>query len=154
MAKIISLKTKLVDVLNGNSGGDKNAKAKNSAEIKNGTGTLSVGQKARFDTTPTGPDGEYGGNDETVNGPEFKKEDGTSPIIEYSLKIDGKEVMNTAENPLQLGSYEDNGGCTPTFKLNTAVGAGRHKCELRAFVAAQYNDGVAVEGTPAVFYCD
>src|SRR5687767_14040158 len=110
-------RTKLVDVLNGNSGGDKNAKAPNSAAIADGWGTMSVGHKARFDTTPVDAnENEYPGNDPTLNSTAGYKQDGTSPIIEWSLLVNGKEVMNTDDNPFELGSYEDNAGCTPTLK--------------------------------------
>jgi hypothetical protein len=153
--------TKLVDVLvgsaEGKGGPNSQKQAKNSAGIKDGSSTMAVGNKARFDTTPVSPTGkEYPGNDPTVNGPEFKKEDGTSPIIEWRWLVDGKEASNSAQmdDPFELGSYEDNGGCTPTLKLLQAVGSGRHEVQMFPFVRPEYNGGVAVEGTPVVFFVD
>jgi hypothetical protein len=58
------------------------------------------------------------------------------------------------DDPFHLGSYEDNGGCTPSFKLEEAVGPGRHKVECFPFVRAEYNGGVYVEGKPVVWYID
>lgn len=142
----------MVDVLEPNQ-----SVAKNSADIKKGTGTQSVKQKARFDVTPVIPPGvETGKDDPVVNGPTFKKEDGTSPIIEYKWTVNGKEASNSAEvsDPFHLGSYEDNGGCTPTLKLEEPFGSGRNKVEMFAFIRPQYNDGVGVESNTVTWYID
>lgn len=153
--------TKLVDVLvgaaEGKGGQNSQKQAKNSAGIKDGSSTMVVGNKARFDTTPVAPDGtEYPGNDPTVNGETFKKEDGTSPIIEWRWLVDGKEASNSAQmpDPFEMGSYEDNGGCTPTLKLLEQVGPGRHEVKMFPYVRPEYNGGVSVEGKPVVFYVD
>lgn len=146
----------MVDVIEPNQ-----AKAKNSAEIKNGTSTQSVKQKARFDVVPVLPGGqETTGGDATVNGPTFHKQDdannGKSPIIEYKWTVDGKEASNSAEmeDPFELGSYEDNGGCTPTLTLVTPVGSGRHEVKMFAFIRPEYNGGVGVQSNTITWYCD
>lgn len=137
-------------------------KAENSDDIKRGTGTQSVKQRVRLNTDPSLGGRAYPGNDPTVNGPKFHKHDddndGRSPIIEWKWTVDGKEASNSAEmeDPFQFGSYEDNGGTTPTLKLVRPVGPGRHECKAWPFVRAEYNGGVAVsgEGQAVVWFCD
>lgn len=159
------VKTKVVDVLVGSSegeGGPNSQKvAKNSEEIKAGTSTLSVGQKIRFDTVPVSPAGkEYPGNDPTMNGPEAYGRDGNpnAPIIEWALlKDDGTDLMQSGDNPFHLGSYEDNGGCTPTLKQERQLGEGRTRLRFGPYVdaGADYNNGVGVAATDfAEFYVD
>jgi hypothetical protein len=150
--------TKVVDVMA--PGGQ--VKASNSDDIKAGTGTQSLKQRVRLNTDPSLGGRPYPGNDPTVNGPTFHKQDddnnGKSPIIEWKWTVDGKEASNSAEleDPFQFGSYEDNGGTTPTLNLKRPVGPGRHEVKAWPFVRAEYNGGVAVSGeaNPAVWFCD
>lgn len=136
--------------------------ASNSAEVKAGTGTQAVKQKARFDVTPVKASNgqEATGNDPELAGPAWHKQDdsnnGKSPIIEYRWFVDGKEASNSAEvnDPFHLGSYEDNAGCTPTLKLEEQVGSGRHQVEMYAFIRPEYNGGVAVQSNTITWYVD
>jgi len=127
---------------------------KQSQEVKDGTGTQFVNQKVHLDCTPVLKGKEYPGN--SPEGFNFRKEDGTSPVLEYRWFVDGKEASNSAEmnDPFRLGSYEDDGGCTPTLKLAEAVGAGRHKVDCYAFIAPQYNGGKEVKSNTVTWYCD
>lgn len=147
---------KMVDVLEPDQ-----SVAKNSGEIKNGTGTQSVKQKARFDVTPVKMNGqEATGNDPDLADTAWHKQDdsnnGKSPIIEYRWFVDGKEASNSAQvnDPFHLGSYEDNAGCTPTLKLEEQVGDGRHKVDMYAFIRPEYNGGVAVQSNTITWYVD
>lgn len=131
-----------------------NQPAPNKQEIINGTSTQSVGQKVHLDTTPSLSGKDYPGGSEEVRS--WVKEDGTSPIIEWRWYVDGKEASNSAQmpDPFHLGSYEDDGGCTPTLKLTEQVGPGRHEVRAQPFVHGQYNGGVGVVGPAVIWYCD
>lgn len=135
--------------------------ARNSAAIKVGESTQSVKQKARFDVSPVLADGSVAGKDDpVVNGPSFHKQDdgnnGKSPIIEYVWTVDGKIATSSQEmeDPFHLGSYEDNGGCTPTLKLVNQVGEGRHLVVLYAYTRPEYNGGVRIESNRISWYID
>lgn len=150
---VFGLKLKIVDVL------EKNQQvAKNSAEIKSGKGTQSVGQRLRLDCSPLDDKGnEFPGNSEFVNSPRFFKHDGTSPIIEYRWFVDGREASNSAQmpDPFHLGSYDsDNAGCTPSLKLETQVGEGRHQVVCHAFVSGEFNGGKEVQSKVVEWFVD
>lgn len=150
---VFDLKLKIVDVL------EKNQQvAKNSAEIKSGKGTQSVGQRLRLDCSPVDSKGnEFPGNSPIVNSPRFFKHDGTSPIIEYRWFVDGREASNSAQmpDPFHLGSYDsDNAGCTPSLKLETPVGEGRHQVVCHAFVNGEFNGGKEVQSKVVEWWCD
>lgn len=131
-----------------------NAQVVNKREIIAGTSTQAVGDKIHLDTTPSLDGTDYPGNSSEVQS--WTKEDGSSPIIEWRWLVDGKEASNSAEmeDPFHFGSYEDNGGCTPSLKLLRQVGPGRFRVEAFPFVRAEYNGGVAVQGKPATWYID
>lgn len=155
--------THLVDVLG--KGHQKNDKR--TAEViinggKNPTAqgaALAVGEILRLDTSPVGPDGKpYPGNDPTVNGPTFHKHDddnnGKSPIIEWSWGSGDREFSNSGNDPYGMGSYEDNGGCTPTLKLTEPIGPGVNACWAYAYVRPEYNGGVSVKGDVVTWNAD
>lgn len=128
--------------------------AARSAAVKGG-GALAVGENLRFDVTPVAPDGhEYPGNDPTVNGPKFRKEDGTSPIIEYRWGSGEQEFSNSGDDPFHLNSYEDNGGCTPNLKLTRQIGPGANAVWIYAYVRPEYNGGVSVQSEKLTFNAD
>lgn len=131
---------------------ENNVQVKNAKEIKDGTSTLAVGQKVHFDCTPSLNGVEYPGQSEEVRS--WKKEDGTSPIVEYRWFANGKELSNSGNDPFHLGSYEDDGGCTPTLKLTEQIGLGSNVVTMYAYVQAQYNDGVAVQSKEITFRAD
>lgn len=122
--------------------------------IKSGQGTLALGQKIHFDCTPIGPDGkDYPGESKEVQS--WTKEDGHSPLIEYKWFAGGQELSNSDKDPFHLGSYEgDNGGCTPTLKLNEQLGPGRNAVSMFPFIQGRYNGGIGIEGQAVVFYVD
>jgi hypothetical protein len=125
----------------------------NKQAIKRGGGTLSVGEKIHFNVSPIDEDGdEYPGYSEEVRS--WKKEDGSSPIIEHRWGSGDREFSNSGEDPFHLGSYEDDGGCTPTLKLNRQVGSGSNEVWFETFVRAEYNGGVAVKSPRLVFRAD
>lgn len=142
----------------GHAGGQE--KAANSEAIKNGTSTLAVGQRARFDTTPVAPDGtEYGGNDERVMSPFFTKPGSDAPIVEWeALLDDGRDLMQDPTNPFELGAYgrAHNNGMTCSLKLNAPLGQGRHRIRFGPKVKADpaWNGGVECGGDRAIFYVD
>lgn len=125
--------------------------------IKNGTGTLSLEERVHLHCSPLDPKGvEYPGYSDVVNNdPAFKKEDGTSPIIEWQWhRLDtGAELSNSGNDPFKLGSYEPD-GCTPTLTLKEQLGAGRVQVSARPFVRAQYNGGHEIVGRVVTFWAD
>ncbi len=145
---------KIVDVLKKGHQVDE----KRTAAVKAGE-ALAVGENLRFDVTPVGPGGkEYPGNDPTVNGPTFHKQDdsnnGKSPIIEYRWGCGDREFSNSGNDPFHLNSYEDNGGCTPNLKLTEAIGNGVSEVWIYPYVRPEYNGGVGVEGSKLTFNAD
>lgn len=130
---------------------------KRSAEVKAGA-ALAVGENLRFDVTPALNGKEYPGNDPTVNGPTFHKQDddnnGKSPIIEYRWGVGDRELSNSDSDPFHLNSYEDNGGCTPNLKLVEPIGNGVNEVWIEPFVRAEYNGGVQVTGDRLTFNAD
>lgn len=155
MSKVLdSLRLKKVDVLGKGHG----PIGERSGEIVAGTGTLAVGEILRLDCTPGLAGKEFPGNDPTVNGPTFHKQDdsnnGKSPIIEYRWGTGEREFSNSGNDPFHLGSYEDNGGCTPTLKLTEPIGQGRNEVWVQAYVRPEYNDGQGVESNKITFWAD
>lgn len=145
--RLDSLKLKIHNVT------ENNVQVKNVAEIKNQTATLAVGQKVHFDCTPSLNGVEYPGQSEEVRS--WKKEDGTSPIVEYRWFAAERELSNSGNDPFHLGSYEDNdNGFTPTLKLTEQIGPGSNVVKMYAFVDGKYNDGVYVESEPVYFRAD
>lgn len=144
--KLDSLKLKIHNVT------QNNEQVKNAKEIKDGTATLAVGQKVHFNCTPSLNGVEYPGQSEEVRS--WKKEDGTSPIVEYRWFVGDRELSNSGNDPFHLGSYEDDGGCTPTLKLTEQIGPGSNVVRMYAFVDGKYNDGVYVQSKEITFRAD
>lgn len=117
-----------------------------------GAETAAVGVKVHLDTTPALNGVEYPGYSETVRS--WKKEDGTSPIIEWRWGSGDTEFSNSGKDPFHLGSYEDDGGCTPALRLTEQIGPGANEVWAYPYVRAEYNGGVAVEGKRVTFKCD
>ncbi len=132
----------------------------NKAAIKKGTGTLSVGEKLHLNSSPHQEDGDpYPGYSDEVRS--WKKDDGTSPIIEhrwgyYNERGDRVELSNSRDeaDAYHLGSYEDDGGCTPTLRLHRQLGSGRVKAWFETFVSAEENGGVEVVSPELNWYTD
>lgn len=146
--------TKIVDVL----GKGHSLNPKRTAEVKAG-GAQAVGEILRLDTSPVQSNGQpYPGNDPTVNGPTFHKQDdsnnGKSPIIEWSWGSGDREFSNSGNDPFHLGSYEDNGGCTPTLKLTEPIGQGVNACWAYPYVRPEYNGGVSIKGDRVTWNAD
>ncbi len=114
--------------------------------------TVAVGVKVHLDTTPALNGVEYPGYSEVVRS--WKKEDGTSPRIEWRWGSGQKEFSNSGNDPFHLGSYEDDGGCTPALRLTRQLGDGRTEVWAEPFIRAEYNGGLEVVGRRVTFYCD
>lgn len=114
--------------------------------------TASVGVKVHLDTTPALKGSEYPGYSETVRS--WKKEDGTSPIIEWRWGCGDREFSNSGNDPFVLGSYEDDGGCTPALRLDSQIGPGANEVWAEAFIRPEYNGGVGVVGKRVTFKAD
>ena len=148
MAQITAIKGKIHNVT------QKNQPARNKAGIIDGTSTQSVGVKVHLDFTPSVDGVPADGPNDFVRS--LKKGDG-SPAFDLRWTVDGKMAWNSQEmeDPFELGSYDDaDNGCTPTFVQRTPVGGGRHEVKVWMLIAAEDNDGLAVESKPVSWHCD
>lgn len=127
----------------------------NSEAVKNGTGTLEVGQKLHLDCTPVDMAGvPYPGYSEIIKN--FKRVTGpnpNAPAIQWRWGSNRQEFSNSGNDPFHLGSYEPD-GCTPSLKLERQVGEGSNEIWAEPFIEAGDNGGVAVVGPRCTFRAD
>lgn len=126
-------------------------KAGNLRDLQSGNATQAVGDKVHLNCTPSLGGVKYPGGDPTING--LTKNGSNSPCIEYRHFEDGVEVSGDTDHQ-EFGSYEGDGGCTPTPKLKEQVGGGRHFREEEPFIDGQWNGGVTVVGPRVGWYTD
>lgn len=126
--------------------------------IKKEQTTLAVGEIVSFDVSPTDKDGRpYPGNDPTVQG--WKRLGSTpGPAIQgrWGYDRDGRDVLltNSGHDKFAFGSVDDDGGTTPTLKLEEQVGEGSNRCFFYYHVEAEDNGGVEQNSARIHFRAD
>ena len=83
------------------------------------------------------------------------REDGKQPCLDYQWWVNGVLAWNSTEmdDPFNWESYEDDGGCTPTMRLD-GIESGARIAQLVANWPAQYNGGVRVVSNPVTWRID
>ena len=137
----------------GGSGGEVIKKPVFDQVVGAGPAAQMLEQRMHLNCTPIDMDGnEYPGGSPIIRG--LLRKDG-EPAIYYRWWVDGKEASDSEEidDPFELQSYSDDGGCTPALHL-IELTEGVRTAQTVAYLPAEFNGGVALVSNPVTWRID